>query len=77
MFDFSVFFVVFCVFFVVVATIGGDGGGAVQSGGDEGNRAEGGQLAFGAGLAAAKGGLGMNLHLRRLVLVAMVGWCFG
>ena len=70
---FGGFLVCFFVFFVVVAAIGGDGGGAVQVGGYEGDRAEGGQVAFGAGLAAAGGGLRMDLHLRVLVVVLLVG----
>ena len=68
-----VFWFVFFVFFVDVAALGGDGGGAVMVGVYEGERTEGGQVAFGAGLAAAGGGLRMDLHLRVLVVVLLVG----
>ena len=72
---FCVVFVDFLVFFVFVEAAGGDGGGVVaQFCCDKGNRAEGRRVG-GTVWAAACRGLGVDLHLWRVVF-GLVCWCF-
>ena len=77
-----VFSVVVGVFFVFVFVFGlffgvavrGDGGGVADVGGDEGDWSEGGRGEFGTCRPTAGGGLRVDLHRGRLLLVAVVGW---
>ena len=80
---FCVFFVVGNVSFLVVGvggcfgclTVRGDGGGAVDGSGDERDGSEGGGGDFCPGRATVGGGFGVDLHLGRLLLSAvLVGW---
>ena len=84
LFFFSVFFFVIgnVSFLVVVVggwfgclTVRGDGGGAVDGSGDERDGSEGGGGDFCPGRATAGGRFGVDLHLGRLLLFAvLVGW---